>query len=82
MSLLFILIHLEMSLLDEAEDFLDSIEEFSTEEKIHVKKLLDRAAISPNIVLKSSARYLRGVISRNPLEIAGNMMTYSVLFLV
>ena len=52
---------------------MNSIGALSAGEKNHLNTLLDRGMIVPNAVLgeDGDAESLRGVISRNPLPIAG-----------
>ena len=56
----------DMSIPD-AEDYIDSFQDLSVEDKDHLKTLLDRGSIVPNAVLGRGSDSLRGVVRRNPL---------------
>jgi hypothetical protein len=60
-----------MSSISQAEDFVDSVQDLSSEDKNHLKTLLDRGAVVPDAMLGRTPESLRGVIFRNPLAIAG-----------
>jgi hypothetical protein len=70
----------KMSLISDAQDYVDNSEDLSEEHKTHLNTLLDRGIVVPDAIKGRRPDALRRIVSRNPLPVPGIIYRWTMHF--